>query len=41
VGTGRFYNGLRLGHPDAQAADPKARRRLRDLSERLTGVTAR
>ena len=23
VGTGRFYNGLRLGHPDAQAADPR------------------
>jgi NAD(P)-dependent dehydrogenase (short-subunit alcohol dehydrogenase family) len=41
VGTGRFYNGLRLGRPDPQAADPKARRRLRDLSERLTGVTAR
>jgi NAD(P)-dependent dehydrogenase (short-subunit alcohol dehydrogenase family) len=41
VGTGRFYNGLRPGHPDAQAADPKARRQLRDLSERLTGVTAR
>lgn len=41
VGDGRFYNGLRLGHPDAQAADPDARRRLRDLSERLTGVTAR
>jgi NAD(P)-dependent dehydrogenase (short-subunit alcohol dehydrogenase family) len=40
AGTGRFYNGLRPGHPDAQAADPKARRRLRDLSERLTGVTA-
>jgi NAD(P)-dependent dehydrogenase (short-subunit alcohol dehydrogenase family) len=41
VGTGRFYNGLRPGHPDAQAADPQARRQLRDLSERLTGVTAR
>ena len=41
VGTGRFYNGLRPGHPDGQAADPEARRRLRDLSERLTGVTAR
>jgi hypothetical protein len=39
VGTGRFYNGLRPGRPDAQAADPKARRRLRDLSARLTGVT--
>ena len=41
VGTGRFYNGLRPGRPDAQAADPKARRQLRDLSERLTGVTTR
>jgi NAD(P)-dependent dehydrogenase (short-subunit alcohol dehydrogenase family) len=36
VGTGRFYNGLRVGHPDAQASDPKARLELRDLSERLT-----
>jgi NAD(P)-dependent dehydrogenase (short-subunit alcohol dehydrogenase family) len=41
VGTGRFYNGLRPGHPDPQAGDPKARRELRDLSGRLTGVTAR
>jgi NAD(P)-dependent dehydrogenase (short-subunit alcohol dehydrogenase family) len=40
VGTGRFYNGLRPGRPDAQAADPKARRQLRDLSARLTGLTA-
>jgi NAD(P)-dependent dehydrogenase (short-subunit alcohol dehydrogenase family) len=40
VGTGQFYNGLRLGHPDAQATDPEARRQLRDLSERLTGLTA-
>jgi NAD(P)-dependent dehydrogenase (short-subunit alcohol dehydrogenase family) len=40
VGGGRFYNGLRPGHPAAQAADPAARRQLRDLSERLTGVTA-
>jgi NAD(P)-dependent dehydrogenase (short-subunit alcohol dehydrogenase family) len=38
VGTGRFYNGLRLGHPDPQADDAAARRRLRELSERLTGV---
>jgi NAD(P)-dependent dehydrogenase (short-subunit alcohol dehydrogenase family) len=36
VGTGLFYNGLRVGHPDPQAADPKARRQLRDLSVRLT-----
>ena len=41
VGTGRFYNGLRPSRPDAQAADPKARRELRDLSERLTAGTAR
>jgi NAD(P)-dependent dehydrogenase (short-subunit alcohol dehydrogenase family) len=41
VGTGRFYNGLRPGHPNVQAADPRARRQLRHLSERLTGFTAR
>jgi NAD(P)-dependent dehydrogenase (short-subunit alcohol dehydrogenase family) len=41
AGTGRFYNGLRPARPDAQAADPKARRELRDLSERLTAGTAR
>jgi NAD(P)-dependent dehydrogenase (short-subunit alcohol dehydrogenase family) len=41
LGTGRFYNGLRPGRPDPQAADPEARRQLRALSERLTGVTAR
>jgi hypothetical protein len=40
VGTGQFYNGLRLGHADPQASDPEARRQLRDLSERLTGLTA-
>jgi len=38
VGTGLFYNGLRVGRPDPQAADPKARRALHDLSARLTGV---
>jgi NAD(P)-dependent dehydrogenase (short-subunit alcohol dehydrogenase family) len=37
VGTGRFYDGLHVGRPDAQAADPEARRQLRALSERLTG----
>jgi NAD(P)-dependent dehydrogenase (short-subunit alcohol dehydrogenase family) len=41
AGTGRFYNGLRPGRPDPQAADPAARRQLRDLSVRLTGVAAR
>jgi NAD(P)-dependent dehydrogenase (short-subunit alcohol dehydrogenase family) len=40
LGTGQFYNGLRPGHPDRQASDLKARRELRELSERLTGVTA-
>jgi NAD(P)-dependent dehydrogenase (short-subunit alcohol dehydrogenase family) len=34
--TGRFYDGLREATPDAQAADPDARRRLWELSERLT-----
>jgi NAD(P)-dependent dehydrogenase (short-subunit alcohol dehydrogenase family) len=40
VGTGLFYNGLRVGHPDPQAADATARRRLRELSERLTSAGA-
>jgi NAD(P)-dependent dehydrogenase (short-subunit alcohol dehydrogenase family) len=34
--TGRFYDGLRAAVPDPQAADPDARRRLWELSERLT-----
>jgi NAD(P)-dependent dehydrogenase (short-subunit alcohol dehydrogenase family) len=34
--TGRFYDGLRETVPDAQAADAGARRRLWELSERLT-----
>jgi NAD(P)-dependent dehydrogenase (short-subunit alcohol dehydrogenase family) len=40
VGTGRFYNGLRQGRPDPQANDARARRRLRELSEQLTGLGA-
>jgi len=40
TGTGRFYNGLHLGHPDRQASDPEARRELRELSERLTDTVA-
>jgi NAD(P)-dependent dehydrogenase (short-subunit alcohol dehydrogenase family) len=36
VDTGQFYNGLRLGQPNPQASDPKARDQLRELSERLT-----
>ncbi len=40
VGSGRFYNGLRPGRPDPQASDSQARRRLRELSEQLTGLSA-
>jgi NAD(P)-dependent dehydrogenase (short-subunit alcohol dehydrogenase family) len=38
--TGRFYDGLREDVPDPQAADPEARRRLWELSERLTHPTS-
>ncbi|HWI72235.1 MAG TPA: SDR family NAD(P)-dependent oxidoreductase [Baekduia sp.] len=34
--TGRFFDGLREAAPDPQAADADARRRLWELSERLT-----
>jgi NAD(P)-dependent dehydrogenase (short-subunit alcohol dehydrogenase family) len=34
--TGRFYDGQREARPDAQADGPEARRRLWELSERLT-----
>ena len=33
--TGRYYNGQRESRADPQAYDPEARRRLRELSERL------
>jgi NAD(P)-dependent dehydrogenase (short-subunit alcohol dehydrogenase family) len=36
TGTGRFFNGLDDARANDQAYDPKARRLLRDLSERLT-----
>jgi NAD(P)-dependent dehydrogenase (short-subunit alcohol dehydrogenase family) len=36
--TGRYFNGLRPGEPDPQARDPAARRRLRELSDRLVGI---
>ena len=36
--SGRYFNGLREARPDVQALDPEARRALRELSERLTGV---
>jgi NAD(P)-dependent dehydrogenase (short-subunit alcohol dehydrogenase family) len=34
--TGRYFNGLREARAEEQAYDPEARRRLRELSERLT-----
>ena len=36
--TGGFYNQFEPGQPNAQAADPEARRRLWALSEELTGA---
>jgi NAD(P)-dependent dehydrogenase (short-subunit alcohol dehydrogenase family) len=36
--TGRYFDGRRESRADAQAYDPEARRRLWELSERLTGA---
>ena len=36
--TGVFFNGLNPARADPQAYDPDARRRLRELSDRLTGL---
>jgi len=38
LAAGGFYNGAKLATPHAQAADAKARARLRTLSAELTGV---
>jgi NAD(P)-dependent dehydrogenase (short-subunit alcohol dehydrogenase family) len=38
--TGRYYNGTREARAHEQAYDPVARKRLRELSERLTGAPA-
>jgi NAD(P)-dependent dehydrogenase (short-subunit alcohol dehydrogenase family) len=38
VGTGQFFNGPNPGRAHAQAYDVTARARLRELSERLTGL---
>jgi NAD(P)-dependent dehydrogenase (short-subunit alcohol dehydrogenase family) len=35
--SGRYFNGEREAEPDLQARDPEARRRLRELSDRLVG----
>jgi NAD(P)-dependent dehydrogenase (short-subunit alcohol dehydrogenase family) len=36
--TGRYYNGMREARAESQAYDTEARRKLRELSERLTGL---
>jgi NAD(P)-dependent dehydrogenase (short-subunit alcohol dehydrogenase family) len=36
--TGRYFNGTAEADPHPQARDPAARRRLRDLSDRLCGL---
>jgi NAD(P)-dependent dehydrogenase (short-subunit alcohol dehydrogenase family) len=36
--TGQYFNGLRPAEPHAQARDGKARARLRELSDRLSGL---
>jgi NAD(P)-dependent dehydrogenase (short-subunit alcohol dehydrogenase family) len=38
--TGRFFNGQHEASPDPQAGDAHARERLRELSEKLTGLPA-
>ncbi len=37
--SGTFFNGLKVGTPNAQANDAEARRKLRELSAKLTGVS--
>jgi NAD(P)-dependent dehydrogenase (short-subunit alcohol dehydrogenase family) len=39
TGTGRYYNGLREARADRQAYDAEARRRLRELSQKLTATS--
>jgi NAD(P)-dependent dehydrogenase (short-subunit alcohol dehydrogenase family) len=39
--TGRYFNGQNEARAHPQAYDPDARRRLRELSERLVGATGR
>jgi hypothetical protein len=36
--SGTFFDGQRIGTPHPQAADANARRQLREISTRLTGV---
>jgi NAD(P)-dependent dehydrogenase (short-subunit alcohol dehydrogenase family) len=39
--TGRYFDGRRESQPNAQAGDAAARRRLRELSDRLAGLVVR
>jgi NAD(P)-dependent dehydrogenase (short-subunit alcohol dehydrogenase family) len=39
--TGRYFDGHRESRPNPQAGDAAARRRLRDLSDRLAGLAVR
>jgi NAD(P)-dependent dehydrogenase (short-subunit alcohol dehydrogenase family) len=39
--TGRYFNGQTEARPHPQAYDPDARRRLRELSQRLAGGAQR
>jgi NAD(P)-dependent dehydrogenase (short-subunit alcohol dehydrogenase family) len=39
--TGRYFDGRRESRPNRQADDASARRRLRDLSDRLAGLAVR
>jgi NAD(P)-dependent dehydrogenase (short-subunit alcohol dehydrogenase family) len=39
--TGRYFDGRRESQPNPQAGDAAARRRLRDLSDRLAGLAVR
>jgi NAD(P)-dependent dehydrogenase (short-subunit alcohol dehydrogenase family) len=39
--TGRYFDGRRESRPNAQAGDAAARRRLRELSDRLAGLALR
>ena len=36
--SGQYFNGTRPAEPQPQAGDPDARRQLRELSDRLTGL---
>jgi len=41
VGTGKFYNSMELGKAHAQAYDAEARAKLKQVSDRLTGLAGR